>query len=88
MMNLLVSHYSPEGENIRQVVQWLGHLKTKGSSSHYLDGLTGCGLAIEEKIRSEFYEILSYIIDQLQETTDKSIALSILTGLQWAYKSA
>lgn len=38
-------------------------------SKHYAEGLDGCGLELEEKVRSGFYAFVRYIVKAIDESS-------------------
>lgn len=53
--------------------------------AHYLDGLKGCGLHLEELARENFFEILKGMVHQLKDSKDTDEIKVIINSLKWKY---
>jgi len=60
----------------------------KGTVSHYLDGVPGCGARTEHAIRTQFFETITLITERLRSETDNKRLCLLINALLWDYEAS
>ena len=60
----------------------------KSVSAHYLDGLAGCGDEVAKAIRTQFFSIISHIVEMIKTERRTSKLEALLSAVIWNYTVA
>jgi hypothetical protein len=83
MMNLEM----PKSHRLDVISWFCGSLRGNKNPhmAHYLDDLKGCGHHLEDLARSQFFNILSGMVEKLKESKEEEEIKIILNSLKWKY---
>ena len=64
-----------------EIVTWFISFQINSKNLlHYTDGVQGCGMFLEEKLRQTFFNILMHLGQKISETKDSRVAQQLLNG--------
>ena len=77
----MLLEYDKEEIALPEIVAWFTQFQNQSAKLlHYTDGIKGCGIYFEEKLRTSFFNILQQFTEKLKMTQNPEIARSLLHG--------